>query len=594
MPTQILSAELDFDTLKDSIKTYLSQFDEFTDYDFDASGLNIFIEALAYNTHQLAKVANFGLNESFLDTAQLRSSIASHAKTLGYVPRSKTAPVATLDIEALAVPSGSGSITIPKYTAFTTSVNGQSYTYYTIDDYTTTEDDDYVFSNVLVYEGSVKTKKFFIDSEETAYPVYVIPDQNIDISTLKVIIRNGVGSTSTRTLIRATLIGQLNSESDIYLINESANGYYELTIGDGVIGARGEEGEILEATYITTNGKDSNGARSFSTSATVGGYSLSITLVNNSSGGADKESIESIRFNAPLAFAAQNRLVTKEDYKSFIQNNFSFVESINVWGGEENVPVSYGTVYISVKPIGADTLTDLQKTQIETGISGKSVLNIDPVFDDPTYQYLDIDCDIFYDQSRTSLTKAQLQAEVRETIHEFGDDNLLNFGTTFYKSKLMTAIDNSNSSIISSDVDVNIRKRFFPVLGALDVYELTVTVPIKNPSSSTTPVLQSCGFTYTIDGVNYTAFLRNKEESTTLEVYRLNGTNEVIILSNAGSIDLSTNTITIGPFQPTGFLNNAKGIELIITPQDDISISPIRNQLLVIDEDATTVNAVSI
>lgn len=285
--------------------------------------------------------------------------------------------------------------------------------------------------------------------------------------------------------------------------------------------------------------------------------------------------------------------MTKEDYKAFIANNFSFVEAINVWGGEENVPVNYGTVYISIKPIGGDTITDLQQTQIETALSKKSVLNIDPVFEDPTYQYLDIRCTINYDSSKTSLTKAQIENLVESRIHEFGEDNLLNFGTVFYKSRLMTYIDETDESIISSDIDILVRKRFFPTLGALDIYTVPVTVSIKDPSQSTSPVVRSSGFTYTIDGINYTAFIRNRTNSTTLELYRLNGSNEVIISSNVGSINLVNKTITIGPFQPTAFLNSDKGIELIITPSDDISISPIRNQLLQIDEDATAVIALT-
>lgn len=594
MATQILSSELDFNTLKQSLITFLSQHEDFTDYDFTAAGLNILIEALAYNTHQLAKIGNFTLNEAFLDTAQLRGSLVSHAKTLGYTPRSKTAAYAVIDVTALSVPGGTSTLTLPAYSLFTASIDGVSFNFYTLDEYTADVDDDYIFEDVRVYEGSLKTKKFFIDSSEDQYPVYVIPDTNIDTSTMTVILRDGVGSTSTTTLSKATTIGELDADSNIYLLHESASGNYELTLGDGVIGDRPDAGQILEVTYLSTNGLSANGASSFATSVTVDGLSLSASLVTKASGGADKENIESIRFNAPLTFAAQNRLVTVEDYKSFISNNLSFVEAINVWGGEDNVPTDYGTVYICIKPTGAEAMTGAQQAQVETLIAGKSVLNIDPKFEDPSYQYFQITCNVRYDDSKTSLTKSQLASQIADTIAEFGQDNLTNFGTVFYKSNLMTAIDESDEAILSSDVDIKIRKRFFPTLGALDVYEVSHTTAILNPSDSTTSVLTSTGFTYTVNGVNYTVYLRNKVGETTLELYRLSGSTEIIILSDAGTINVDDLTIDIGPFQPQAFLDNDKGIELIITPDDDIAIAPVRNQLLAIDEDVIAVNPTAI
>ena len=594
MATQILTAELDFDTLKTEIKTYLSQYSGFTDYDFDAAGLNILVEALAYNTHQMAKIANFSLNESFLDTAQLRASLVSHSKALGYTPRSRTAPSATIDVTALSVPASTDDLTLPKYSLFTTSVDSTTYNYYTLDEYTATEAGSYIFEDVVVFEGTLKTKKFFIDADEDEYPVYVIPDAAIDTSTMTVILRDGVGSSTTTTLTKATTISQLDSTSDIYLINEAPNGTWELTLGDGVIGDKPDEGTILEITYLATNGADSNGATSFSTSVTVGGFSLSPALVSKSAGGAAKENIESIRFNAPLTFSSQNRLVTAEDYSSFISNNTSFVEVINVWGGEQNVPVDYGTVYICVKPIGADAMTTAQQAEITTLLSGKSVLNIDPKYEDPTYQYFDITCNVKYDTNKTSLSQAQLETQIANTISTWGTDNLTNFDTTFYKSNLMTAIDASDEAIISSDVDAKIRKRFFPTLGALDSYTVEFTFDLLSPSSSTSSVVTSTGFTYQDDGVNYTAFLRNKVGSTQLEIYRLTGSTETIIVPNAGSVDLSNKQLSIGPIQPQAFLDATKGIEIILTPNDDISISPLRNQLLIIDTSATSVSAAAI
>lgn len=593
MVNQILTSELDFDTLKASIKAYLQQHEEFSDYDFDASGLNILLDVLAYNTHQMALISNFTLNESFLDSAQIRSSLVSLSKALGYTPRSKTAPSATIDVAALSVPDGTATLTLPKYTQFTTTVDNDSYTYVNLIEYEADEDSDYIFEDVVVKEGKIKTKKFFIDGDDVlkVYNSYVIPDVNIDTSTISVLVRNGVGSSSVTNLTRATEVAELTSESNIYFLHEAPNGHWEISLGDNIVGVKPAEGTILEVTYLTTNGKDSNGAASFSTSATISGYSLSPTLVTRSSGGADKENIDSIRFNAPLSFAAQNRLVTVNDYKTFILNNTSYIESINIWEGKDNVPPEYGKVFISIKPTGADTITEEQQTFLEGLLAKKSVVDIRPRFVDPSYQYLDITCSIVYDEALATLNQEQLEDAVRQTIIDYGTNNLVSFGSVLRKSNLMTVIDDSRESILSSDIDIKVRKRFKPTLGALDTYEVPVTIQIQTPTSSTTPVVSSTGFTYTSGGVNYTVFLRNKTNSTQLEIFRISGSSEVIVVDNAGSIDIANKKLTIGPIQPTAFLNADKGIELIITPNDDATIRPLRNTLLIIDEDAIAVSS---
>lgn len=593
MTTKVLTSELDFDTIKASIKSYLEQHEEFSDYDFDASGLNILLDALAYNTHQLALVANFTTNESFLDSAQLRSSLVSLAKPLGYTPRSKTASTAVIDIQALSVPSGSGTLTLPQYTQFTTTIDNVSYTFITLEEYQTTEAEDYIFENVQIYEGKIVTKKFFIDGNNVnkTYNYYVIPDANVDTSTLTALIRDGYGSSSVTNLAKATEVADLSSDTNVYFIYETPNGYWEISLGDDIVGVGPQEGTILEVTYLTTNGKDANGAISFATSATVSGYSLSTTLVSKAAGGADKEAIESIRFNAPLSFAAQNRLVTVADYKQFILNNASYVEALNIWEGKDNDPPEYGKVFISIKPTSGDEITATQQTNLETLLAKKSVLNITPKFVTPTYQYLQITVNFVYDSSKAVLDQESLESAVRQTVIDYGTTNLASFNSVLRKSNLQTTIDNSRESILSSDVDIKIRKRFLPTLGALDIYEVPLTIAPKTPSSVTDYVVASTGFTYTDAGTNYTAFIRNKAETTQLELYRIAGSTEVIILEDVGSIDIVNKKLTIGPFQPTAFLNATKGIELIITPEDDATIRPLRNSLLIIDEDVISVSS---
>ena len=590
MTTQIQTSELDFDQLVTSLKAYLEQHDDLQDADFEGSVLSQLVDLFAYNTHQVALIANFGLNEAFLDSAQLRSSIVSHARPLGYTPNSRAGATATVDVSALSVPASTPTLTMPKYTEFTTSIDDVSYTFVNLEEQEATEAAGYIFEDVVITQGKVKTKKFFVDNSSDEYPVYVIPDENIDTDTMSVIVRDGPSSTSTNTYTLVTELADLDSDSLVYFLHEAPRGYYEIAFGEGVIGTRPAAGSVIEVTYLSTSGANANNASSFVTSAQIDGYSLSAATVSNSAGGAAKEGVESVRFNAPLLRASQNRLVTVNDYNSFITNNISNLEALNVWGGEDNDPVNYGHVYISAKPTGASALTQTQKDQLKALIRRKSTIDLRPVFSDPETAYLNVTASITYDSSKTALSSSQIETAIESQITTFGTTNLSNFDSTFYLSALTTFIDDYSDAILGSDASVNYQLRLSPTLGATESYTLYTVSAILDPSSSTSRVLQSTGFTTTVNGTSVTAFIRNVTGTTTLEMYYLSGSTEVII-SNVGTITPSTGKIEIGPFTPTALIDATKGIQFTITPTDDSVINPLRNLLLSIDADETRVSA---
>ena len=593
MATRITPSQLDFQQIKAALKQYFKDSGEFNDYNFEGSGLSAIMDVLAYDTHMKALTANFALNEAFLDSAQLRGSVVSHAKSLNYLPGSRNSAQAVLDV-AISGPDTSTTYTLPKYTEFSSTIDSVSYSFFTLNEYTTNNASGFIFRNVAVHEGKKITKRFVVDADTGVNPIYVIPDENLYTDSVTVQVREGLGSENITSYRRATKIDDFQADQNIYFLAEAANGYYELTFGDGIIGNPPGEGSIVEVIYLSTNAGDANGAATFTTAATIGGLSLAPTLVTAATGGAEKESIESIRFNAPKAYASQDRAVTESDFIALIQNAVTYVESINVYGGQKALPPEYGKVFISIKPVGADAMNDVQKTQLlENTLNDRVVMSITPVIIDPVIQYLEVSADVAYDDSKTSLSAQQLETNLISLIETFGDDNLLGFQSPFRRSALTTVIDNYSPAILSSGVTVRLQGRIKPTAAQLGVntrYTLEFSESFADVLSAD-HILRSDPFIYEEGGVKYTAYLRNKKNTTTLEVYRASTTGDVIMVDDAGSIDYATNTVTVSPFRPSEVNNSETGIRVSILPQSQNKITPDRNLLLRLDTSKITVTA---
>lgn len=586
----IQSTDLDFDTIKTSLKTYLQAQSEFADYDFEASGLSNILDVLAYNTHINGLIANFATNESFLNTAQLRSSVVSHAEVLGYFPRSKTAARATVNLDLTIADAGRpSSVTLPAYTTFTTSIEDVTYTFQTLEDYIASDDGsgNYSFlnssnsANIEIVEGTLRTKTFIVGDVSDGQ-VYVIPDDTMDTTTMKVDVYDTVSGSSFTTYTNLTRAVRITSTSTVYQIKEVPNGYFEVIFGDGsVLGQQPSPGNKIVITYLSTSADLANGGSSFTASNDVDvdgtDYTLSTTLVSASTGGSDKESISSIKNNATIAFASQQRMVTAEDYKAQILANYSsYVTDVNAWGGNQNNPPVYGRVYVSLKFI--DGLTDSQKQNIKDQIisnltNNLAIMSIDTVFSDPTNVYLELGTTFNFDPDLTNLTKRGVETLVTNTVNTYFTTNLKRFDKVFRRSSLLTEIDKLSPAILNSKMDVKVQLRLTPTVGTATNYNLYFPVAIEAADSLTHKVTSS-RFTY--QGV--TCVIRNRLGSNVLQVQNLSGTP---LVTNVGSYTASNGTVSLVAFNPSAIVGEE--MKFSILPANQSTIRPLRSYVIDID-----------
>lgn len=475
--TNLRISEVDFDTIKTNLKIFLKNQSEFTDYDFEGSAMNILLDVLAYNTHYMAYYLNMTANEMFLDTAQLRNSVISHAKLLGYIPRSRTGAEAEVNVQ-VTPPDGDATttLTLPRYTKFfSESIDSVNYNFVTLDSYTTTKTaaNTFLFSNVSIKEGETVSYQFLQDQNNPRQK-YVIPSNSIDTSTLTVVVQTSISNTSQDTFTLADDLTELNGESKVYFLDETENGSYTLYFGDNTFGKSLSNDNIIFLTYVETNGSGANKANVFTLASPVGGFSnTQVFTIAKATSGSERESIEDIKFRAPIYYTTQNRAVTKNDYALLLKRDYPNIESISIWGGEEYDPPQYGKAFVSIKPTEGYSLTSSQKLSIINDIiKTRSVLTITPEIIDPDYLYLKFSIDVYYNPSKTTRTADEIKSIVRQTVLNYRDTNLNTFNSVFRNSKLQYAIDQCEKSITSNDVDVFMIKQVRLENGVTQNYEI--------------------------------------------------------------------------------------------------------------------------
>jgi len=469
--------DLDFDTIKTNLKAYLQGQSEFTDYDFEASGLNVLLDILAYNTHYNAYYLNMVANEAFMDTAVLRSSVVSHAKSLGYTPQSATSPRAIID---LTVPSGSstpGSLTLPRGFNFRTNLlENTVYNYTVLTDVTVDKvGSDFIFRNIDIYEGDIVNYQYTYNSTTNPKALFPVPDTNVDTSTLEVIVQVSSSNLSSQTYTLAFDVLDVSSNSTVYFLQEAQNGQFEIYFGDDYLGKKLTDGNIVKMSYLVTSGSASNKSNNFTAISSISPYiTYTVSSVSESAGGSSKESIDSVKLNSVLQYSTQNRLVTTKDYESYIKKAYGAVDSISVWGGQDEIPPVYGKVFISIKPKVNYYLTDAEKTRIiDEIVKPKSIVAIDAEIRDPEYLYLKVLNKIRIDRKKTTLTDEQLKSLIRASIFTYSNINLNKFDSTFVLSKLQDNIDAVDlNSIIGSETILRLEKRFTPDLNNSKTYEI--------------------------------------------------------------------------------------------------------------------------
>ena len=587
MATRLDVTELDFDTIKANLKTFLKQQDQFTDYDFEGSGMSVLLDLLAYNTHYNAVYANMLANEMFLDSADLKNSIVSHAKHVGYTPVSATSATANIKITFNAATAS--SLTVNEGTAFTTSVNNVTYQYIIRDAVTVTPVDGVYTLTTDIREGTLATNKYTVDTSD-ANQRYLIENDLADVNTLTVSVQNSSTDSTTTTYTKASDLGAVTATSKVYYLEQAEDGKYEVIFGDGVLGNKLSDGNIISLEYIVCNGPDSNGATTFSASSTVGGESnITIVTNSNSAGGSNPETVESIRFNAPRQFSAQNRAVTPEDYKTIIKTLYPNTQTISVWGGEDNDPPVYGNVYVSLKPISGVTLTDTAKTNLQTQLKDYSVGSVRVQFSYPEITYITYRTTARYNSKVTTKSVDDIKTLINNTISNYSSTNLEKFDGMFRYSRFIDAIDDTDASVLSNTTTIKIHKFFTPTTGSAQTYTINFSNALYNPhsghQSDSNGILSSTGFKVAGDTTN--EYFLNDDGSGNVRLYYISGGVNVYTNNTLGTIDYATGKITLNNISISS-VSNVDGaastqIRIIVQP-DSNDVVPVRAQLLEIDQ----------
>ena len=582
-------SDLDFDAIKLNLKAFLQDQPEFSDYNFEGSGFAVLLDTLAYNTHYLGFNANMVANEMYLDSADIRKNVVSLAKMLGYTPSSAKSPTAVVDI-TLNNATGS-TVTMDKGTSFSANIDNTEYNFVTNEDIAMSPQDGvYKFQNVTLYEGTLVNFKYTVDSTDVDQR-FIIPNINADTSTLKVTVQTSISDTTQEVYTLATGLKSLNDTSKAYFLSETDTGKFEVYFGDGILGKKLADGNIVILEYIVSNLEVANGTANFTAKGSVGGFS-DVTVVTKSAaqGGSVAETKESIRFNAPLQYTSQDRAVTTTDYETLTKSIFPNATSISAWGGEDDETPVYGVVKIAVKGKSGVPLTNATKLDIVTKLKSYNVASVRPEIVDPIITSIILVVNAKYDKKSTAKTADTLKSEIVDAITDYNTNTLTAFDGVFRFSKLMGIIDNVDNSILSNITTVKIRKDFTPTLSSSTKYNIYFRNAIYNPHSGHESVLSSTGFK--ISGNNNEMFLDDDGKGNVRLFYLVSGI-KTVENATQGTIDYETGQITLNSLDVAS-VSNIRGsasskIEIEVSPKSN-DVVPVRDQILEIDVGNSIVN----
>jgi len=588
MATKLDISQLDFDGIKDNLKTFLSQQDEFTDYDFEGGGMNVLLDVLAYNTHYLGYNANMLANEMYLDSADQRTSVVSLAKQVGYTPRSANSSKAIIDV---VVNNATGaSLTMARGTKFTTTVDKTNYSFVSNDDISISPVDGvFKFSNLDIFEGTYLNYKYTANTTDTDQR-FIIPNDNVDTTTLTVKVQESSSDSTTNTYTLASGVTGIDSTSKVYFIQEVEDGRFEVYFGDDVLGQSIKDGNIVILDYITCNRTEANGANTFTLSGSIGGFSnVTITTVDNAANGSGPETIKSIKYNAPREYSAQDRAVTAEDYKVLVKRLYANAQSVQVYGGEDAAVPDYGKVYISIKAKSGSNLTIATKVSLVASLKSFAVASVTPIIIDPETTFITLVTTFKFDSNQTTKGLSTLSTNVVNAISSYNTDTLENFTGMFRYSALTRAIDDSDTSILSNITKVKMYKFITPTLSEGLKYTLSFNNAFFNPhsghNSAAGGIISSTGFKINNDNSVNEHFL-DDDGNGNVRVYYLNGTVRVYTSSTFGTVDYATGEIILTSANITSISNvdGAASTRIRITTSPDSNdIVPVRNQVLSID-----------
>ena len=594
--TRLNVTEFDFDDIKDNLKVFLKAQTEFKDYDFEGSGMSALLDVLAYNTHYLGFNANMLANEMFLDSASLRSSVVSHAKTLGYIPTSARAATATVDVK-LNTPS-LATATMSAGTVFTTTNDGTDYQFVTAEDVTASNiGSGITFNNINIYEGTYITTRYTVDTSD-ADQRFLLRDDRADTTTLTVKVQTSSSDTTTSTYTQATDITQVKTDSKVYFLQEVEAGKFEIYFGDGVVGAALSDDNIVIMTYVVSNKADANGASTFSNSGAIASITdVAVATVSSASAGANPETLQSIKYNAPLDYASQGRCVTAEDYKVYAKKLFPNAQSVSVFGGESGSfdsslgvvsTAEYGKVFISIKSTTGLDLTSAEKNALIKAYAPYTVASTTPVIVDPQTTYLILNVTFKFNSSATTSTGPELESLVSTTLQNYNSSDLEQFEGLFRHSKVLGLIDNTDTAITSNTTNLIIGQFFTPTTTAATSYTLNFNNAFYNPhtehNKASGGFIASTGFYISGDATNIHYF--DDDGAGNLRLYYISAVARVYADETAGTITYTTGQIITDSIYITSvdLVDGATSTQIRVTAiPDSKDIITLRNQLLEID-----------
>ena len=578
-------SELDFDNIKSNLKEYLQGQDQFTDYDFDGSAINVLLDILAYNTHYNAMYTNLAINEMFLDSASKRDSVVSIANNYGYLPASRTCATANISMTVAIGNSTSNTLSIAKSTPFTSTVNGVDYNFYTMNENVGISNGvNFVFSTFPIYEGTPVTEKFTIFTDT----VIVLQNLNIDTDTIKVTVQDVASSFTSSVYSYSEKIIGLVPTSKVYFIKEIEGGKYQIYFGKDNLGEEPAVGSVVTIEYMVTNGSNGNGIALF----TYAGSNLSntpvVTVSSIASTGRDAETTDEIKYNVSHKYRTQDRAVTASDYIDIIQTAYPNIDSINCWGGESMSPPIYGKIYISIKPQTSLFLTSSEKNYItESIIAPKSMLGISPVLLDPIYTTVDLDTTVYYNPNLTNKSSTQIVELVRQSIVNYNDTVLQKFDGVLRYSRLIRTIDDADNSIINNITTIKLRRIVDVVFNTSIKYTVSISNQIASSGVPEEAVMTNAFY---VDATG-TKYYIDDDAVGNLRLFYYNPQNYSKVFTNLkiGTVNYLTGLIIVNNLFVTGVAES--DLQFIIKPKSNDIVSK-HNEIVDINSSYLTIVAV--
>lgn len=541
MATNTPITELDFLQVKENLKTFLSSQDRFKDYDFEGSNMNVLLDVMAYNTFQNNFYTNMAFAEMFLDSAQLRESVVSHAKEINYTPRSRSSAKAVVNV-SLNVANSPAFVTIPAKTQFKAVCGSQTYNFYNPEAMTVYPyNNKYIAYGLDIFEGTYITESFVVNGDPSQR--YILSNNTADTSSIKVTVREGISSTNVTEMTLKTNIFGVGATDNVYYIQAYGGDRYEVSFGNNTYGTEPTLGNIVIVEYRITAGEEANGITSFAAASTINGYNSVVSLASISKGGAERESIDSIKFFAPKALQVQDRAITASDYEILLKSAFPEIKSVLAFGGENAVPPQYGKVIVSIQHQENRPMTAFDANRYRSYIAPKSAIGIEALIRSAEYMYVEVDTTVTYDATNYSKTESDLRQSVYDTIVSYSTNNLEAFKSSFQASKFVAAIDNTDAAIVSNETYVRAIIEIAPLVNSSTNFKFSFANELR-PNTDTTvraPAVVSSSFIY--NGVQ--AYLQD-DAIGGIDAITISTTGEIIYVAvGIGTVDYITGDVAI-------------------------------------------------